>query len=303
MYSLIQSLPTLLLLASCLPTIVKCQHHRQLRHAPSNDNRQSNDYIDPIIIDEHLSQPFNTPTLSPSSFHIPVGEDTLPPTYAFTTTTTSYHNDDAPYPPLPLPISAFQSKMTPSLVQLHSTESSLQATAIVPTSQPSSSDTIDGAPSKLSLSSTITSSTLNTSSTNKLFQQNEQLSFTTSLHSTSNTDDDDTSASTEVVHCNSSSSSSAAEDTSIEPYYIIELPYYYQIETTQRRSTVIQIAIVEQSILSAMADHILTCDEHNDKEEDIRYRALSNEQWKSRVVAVSSDQSNKRECKYHLEYI
>ena len=76
---------------------------------------------------------------------------------------------------------------------------------------------------------------------------------------------------------------------------MIELPYYYQIETTQHRSTAIQIAIVEQSILSAMADHILTCD--HDKEEDIRYRALSNEQLKSRVVAMSSDQSNKRECK------
>jgi len=292
MYSIIQSLSTLLLLATCLPTIVQCQHHRQLRHVPSNDNRQSNDYIDPIIIDEHHSQSLDTPTLSPSSFHTLVEEDTsLPPTYAFTTTTTSYDNNDAPYPPLPLPISAFQSKMTPSLVQLHSTESSLQATTIVPTSQPKSSDTIDGAPSKLS--STITSSTLNALSTNKLFQQNEQLSFTTSLYSASNADDDD--ASTEVLHCNSSSSS--IEDTSIEPYHMIELPYYYQIETTQLRSTVIQIAIVEQSILSAMADHILTCDEHNDKEEDIRHRALSNEQLKSRVVAVSSDQPNKRECK------
>ena len=301
MYSIIQSLPTILLLASCLPTIVQCQHHRQLRHAPSNDNRQSNDYIDPIIMNEPSTQSFDTPTPSPSSFHIPVGEDTsLPPTYAFKTTTTSYHNDDAPYPPLSLPISAFQSKMTPSLVQLHSAESSLQETSTaVPTSQPSS-DTIDGAPSKLSSSSTITPPTLNTSSTNnKLFQQNEQLSFTTSLHSASNTDDDDASASTELVHCNSSSS--AAKDTSIEPYHIIELPYYYQIETTQRRSTIIQNAIVEQSILSAMKDHILTCDEHNDKEEDIRHRALSNEQLKSLVVAVSSDQSNKRECKYDFD--
>ena len=286
-----QSLPTLLLLASCLPTIVKCQHHRQLRHAPSNDNRQSNDYIDPIIIDEPSTQSLDVPTLSPSPFHIPVEEDTsLTPTYAFTTTTTSYDDDnnDTPYPPLPLPISAFQSKMTPSLVHLHSTESSLQTTTI-PTSQP----TIDGAPSKLS---TITSPTLNSSSsasTNKLFQQNEQLSFTTSLHSASNIDDDDISASTEVVHCNSSSSS--VEDTSVEPFHLIELPYYYQIETTQHRSTVIQIAIVEQSILSAMADHILTCD--HDKEEDIRHRALSNGQLKSRVVAVSLDQSNKRECK------
>jgi len=239
-------------------------------------------------MNEPSTQSLDPPTLPPSSFHIPVGEDTsLPPTYAFTTTTTSYDNDndDAPYPPLPLPISAFQSKMTPSLVQLHSTESSsLQTTATVPTSQPPS--TVD------ELSSTITSST---SSTNKLFKQNEQLSFTTSLYSTSNTDDDDTSASTELVHCNSSSA--AAKDTSIEPYHIIELPYYYQIETTQLRSTVIQIAIVEQSILSAMADHILTCGEHNDKEEDIRHLALSNEQMKSRVVAVSSDQPNKRECK------
>jgi len=248
-------------------------------------------------MNEPSTQSLDPPTLPPSSFHIPVGEDTsLPPTYAFTTTTTSYHNDDAPYPPLPLPISAFQSKMTPSLVQLHSTESSLQATTIVPTSQPSTSDTIDGAPSKLSLS-TITPPTLNTSSTNKLFQQNEHLSFTTSLHSESNMDDDDD-ASTELVHCNSSSSK--VEDTSIEPYHIIELPYYYQIETTQLRSTVIQIAIVEQSILSAMADHVLTCDEHNDKEEDIRRRALSNKQLKSRIVAVSSDQSNKRECKFIL---
>jgi len=291
MYSLIQSLPTLLLLVSCLPTIVKCQHHhRQLRHAPSNDNRQSNDYIDPII--EPSTQLLDTPTLPPSSFHVPVEEDTsLPPTYTFTTTTTSYDDDDnndAPYPPLPLPISAFQSKMTPSLVHLHSIDtSSLQTTTTVPTSQPISSDTIDGAPSKLSLS-TITPPTLNTSSTNKLFQQNEQLSFTNSLYSASNTDDDD--ASTEVVQCNSSSA--AAKDTSIEPYHIIELPYYYQNETTQLRSTI----IVEQSILSAMADHILTCDEY-DKEEDIRHRALSNEQLKSRVVAVSSDQSNKRECK------
>ena len=236
------------------------------------------------------TQLLDTPTLSPSSFHIPVEEDTsLPPTYTLTTTTTSYDNDndDAPYPPLPLPISAFQSKMTPSLVHLHTESSSLHVTTTVPTSHPLS-DTIDGAPSKLA-SSTITPPTLNTSSTNKLFQQNEQLSFTTSLHSTSNTDDDDTSASTDVVQCNSSSS--AAKDTSIEPYHIIELPYYYQIETTQLRSTIIQIAIVEQSILSAMADHILTCDEHNDKEEDIRHRSLSKyEQLKSRVVAVSSDQ-------------
>ena len=214
-----QSLPTLLLLASCLPTIVKCQHHRQLRHAPSNDNRQSNDYIDPIIIDEPSTQSLDVPTLSPSPFHIPVEEDTsLTPTYAFTTTTTSYddNNDDTPYPPLPLPISAFQSKMTPSLVHLYSAESSLQTTTTVPTSYPSSSDTIDGAPSKLS--STITSPTLNTSSsasTNKLFQQNEHLSFTTSLHSVSITDDD-ISASTEVVHCNSSSSK--VQDTQIKPY-------------------------------------------------------------------------------------
>jgi len=249
-------------------------------------------------MNEPSTQSLDPPTLPPSSFHIPVGEDTsLPPTYAFTTTTTSYHNDDTPYPPLPLPISAFQSKMTPSLVHLQTESSSLQTTTTVPTSHPSS-DTIDGAPSKLSLS-TITPPTLNTSSTNKLFQQNEHLSFTTSLYSTSNMDDDDDDdASTELVHCNSSSS--AAKDTSIEPYHIIELPYYYQIETTQLRSTVIQIAIVEQSILSAMADHVLTCDEHNDKEEDIRRRALSNEQLKSRVVAVSSDQSNKRECKFIL---
>ena len=195
----------------------------------------SNDYHHPIVpIDIEIDDTLSHPTPSPSTNK----------EYDDTTTSASPTSNTLLIP------SSFHSKMSSTLNQLHSSATSTnsimhQPNTNTPTSNPTASYSLsvtDPAPKKL-------------------FRQVEHLTFTTQLEKDTISFSDNNS-----VYCNSKQE----EDGTYTTLDII--PFYYQMESSDKGSMMMHNQKINNSILSALAG-ILTCDdtiEDEDREEDIR---------------------------------
>ena len=202
----------------------------------------SNDYHHPIVpididIDDTLSHP--TPSPSTNTEH----DDT--------TTSASPTSDTRHIP------SSFHSKMSSTLNQLHSSATSTNSIMHHPNTNNPKVSSNTNTPTSNPTASHVLSVT--DPAPNKLFRQVEHLTFTAQLEKDTISFSDNNS-----VYCNSKQE----EDGRYTTLDII--PYYYQMESSDKESMMMHNQKINNSILSALSG-ILTCDDTiEDVEEDIR---------------------------------
>ena len=201
----------------------------------------SNDHHHPIVPIDMVAIDTAHPTPSPS----------INTEYDDTTTSASPTSNTLPVP------SSFHSKMSSTLNQLHSSAStSTNSIMHHPTNNPKVSYNTNTTTSNPTASYALS---VTDPAPKKLFRQVEHLTFTTQLEKDTISFSDNNS-----VYCNSKQE----EDGTYTTLDII--PFYYQMESSDKGSMMIHNQKINNSILSALSG-ILTCDDTiDDVEEDIR---------------------------------